>query len=91
MLECVPPAFGLANSSEAMLSAISDLSDAELAALEDDLDFCHFAGVPSHRILAVMDRLGILDDKWRSLLEANYAPKTPPVAWSGQRPTLKCA
>ncbi len=85
------PAEGLVESPEIMLAIVSQLSDAELAALEDDLDFCRFAGVPSHRILAVMDRLGLLDEDWRRLLEANYAPETPPVAWSDQRLTLKCA
>jgi len=38
----------------ALARALRSLSDADLAALEDDLDFCGFTGVPSARIVEVL-------------------------------------
>lgn len=74
-----------------MARIISTLTDAELAALEDDLDFCRFAGVPSHRILSIMDLLDLLDHDWRKLLDSRTSPRLPPVQWSGQTRSLKSA
>lgn len=49
-------------------SALSRLSDDELIQLEDDLDFCNFAGVPSKRVLEVLEEVVELDDGWKRLL-----------------------
>jgi hypothetical protein len=56
--------------NEARLQArLSKLSDAELAALEDDLDFCNFTGVPTVRVLDVLKDLTVLDKGWKRMLE----------------------
>lgn len=61
---------------------ITALDDAELAALEDDLNFFGFTGVPSRRILEIMDRAGALEGKWDKLLDGNYRPDIPePIAF----------
>lgn len=52
-------------------SALSHLSDEELTQLEDDLDFCNFAGVPSKRLLEVLEKVVELDDGWKQLLKKN--------------------
>ena len=58
---------------------ISVLTDSDLAALEDELDFYAFTGVPSQRMLRVMDRAGVLDDEWRALLDDNCRTVVPTV------------
>lgn len=58
---------------------IAQLNDAELAVLEDELDFFAFTGVPSKRMLEIMDQAGVLDDGWRLLLGAQEAPVVPKV------------
>lgn len=71
-------------SAEAIPSKIkaivSTLSDADLAALEDDLDFFGFAHVPSARMLAILDRLDVLDPEWRSMLDSQVKLALPAVA-----------
>lgn len=63
---------------EARLQArLSKLSDAELAALEDDLDFCNFTGVPTVRVLDVLKDLTVLDREWRRMLEKQDKPPLP--------------
>lgn len=49
-------------------SALSELSDEDLEQLEDDLDFCNFAGVPSGRVLEILEKVVELDDGWRNLV-----------------------
>ncbi|MDH5622522.1 MAG: hypothetical protein OEY74_10610 [Gammaproteobacteria bacterium] len=49
-------------------ATLSSLSDEELARLEDDLDFCNFAGVPSPQVLKVLEKVVELDDGWKTLL-----------------------
>jgi hypothetical protein len=58
---------------------VSMLSDSDLAALEDELDFYAFTGVPSKRMLQVMDRAGVLDDEWRALLNDDCRSVVPTV------------
>ena len=48
---------------------LEGLSNDELDALEDELDFCRFAGVPSPRILAILDQLTELDAEWQAQLK----------------------
>lgn len=63
---------------EARLQArLSKLSDAELAALEDDLDFCNFTGVPTVRVLNVLKDLTVLDNGWKRMLEREVEPLIP--------------
>ena len=59
---------------EAVLSA---LSDEELTALEDDLDFCNFTGVPSQRVLEVLNDFTQLDSGWQAMLKAKRALVLP--------------
>ena len=47
---------------------LEGLSNDELDALEDELNFCRFAGVPSPRILAILDQLTDLDAEWQAQL-----------------------
>lgn len=63
-----------------LAGALSRLTDAELALLEDELDFCGFAGVPSPRILTLLDRLGELDAGWSCLLSPERSPEQPAFA-----------
>lgn len=58
-------------------SALSRLSDDELERLEDDLDFCNFAGVPSRRVLEVLQKVVDLDAGWKRLLEMNALLTVP--------------
>lgn len=63
---------------EARLQArLSKLSDAELALLEDDLDFCNFTGVPTVRVLDVLKDLTVLDRGWKRMLEKRDEPLLP--------------
>lgn len=57
------PVFRAADSAAAadIMDIVASMSDAELLALEDDLDFYSFARVPSERILSIMRRTGALD------------------------------
>lgn len=48
--------------------ALSGLSDAELDQLEDELNFANFAGLPSARILAMLDQMIDLDSAWKAQL-----------------------
>lgn len=58
-------------------AALSSMSDDELSQLEDDLDFCNFAGVPSPRVLRILEMVVELDDGWRSLLKQNRRLSVP--------------
>lgn len=59
-----------------LTALISGLSDVELSALERDLEQCHSTGLPSRRILELLDTLGALDDGWRERLQALRASET---------------
>ncbi len=65
--------------AETLSQAISSLADDELAALEDDLDFCSFAGVPSTRILRVLSKVTDLDAGWDRQLRVEADPLVPQV------------
>lgn len=84
----VPPEIIDADSLAGMLAT---LDDDQLAALEDDLDFCSFAGVPSARILKLLSEVTDLDPGWRRLLRAESNPDLPEADFSGQRPAVKRA
>ncbi len=56
---------------------MAGLSDAELSALEDELDFCGFTGVPTPRILDILKDLGALDRAWADLLHKGVDPDVP--------------
>ena len=58
-------------------AALSKMSDAELAALEDDLDFCNFTGVPTVRVLELLKDLTVLDNGWKKMLERKRSPALP--------------
>lgn len=73
------PKWAVAARPTALAQSVSILSDSDLAALEDELDFYAFTGVPSKRMLQVMDRAGILDDDWRALLDGNCRTIVPTV------------
>lgn len=60
-----------------LMNAIATLSNAELAALEDDLDFYTFTGMASQRMLDVLDHANLLDNGWQGLLAANLSPNVP--------------
>lgn len=62
-----------------LLEVIATLSDSDLAALEDELDFFAFTGVPSQRMLRIMDRAGQLDDAWRGHTDQDYRAVVPTV------------
>lgn len=62
-----------------LLDIIACLSDAELAALDDDLDFHRFTGMPSMLILETLDRLGELDAEWRPLLQTKLSVELPAI------------
>lgn len=62
---------------ERLQAKLSNLSDAELAALEDDLDFCNFTGVPTLRVLELLKDLTDLDRGWRRMLEKKATPSLP--------------
>lgn len=62
---------------ERLQAKLSKLSDAELAALEDDLDFCNFTGVPTLRVLEVLKDLTELDKGWKKMLERKMSPALP--------------
>lgn len=52
-----------------LFETLSKMSDEDLEALEDDLDFCNFTGIPSTRVLEVLKDLTVLDSGWRRMLE----------------------
>ena len=56
---------------------LARMSDEDLAALEDDLDFCNFTGVPSARVLDVLKDLTELDTGWKRLLDRRASPVVP--------------
>lgn len=62
-----------------MAEMIARLPDSELAALEDELDFFAFTGVPSQRMLRVLDKAGLLDDAWRALMAQDQRAVVPTV------------
>ncbi len=62
---------------ETLEARLGRLSDAELSALEDDLDFCSFTGVPSARILDVLDLVTTLDTDWQKLRVNRVSPAVP--------------
>jgi hypothetical protein len=70
---------GSAADANAFDRLVARLSDADLAALEDELDFYGFTGVPSQRMLDLMDRAGRLDGEWRELLSVDLQPCVPHV------------
>lgn len=59
--------------------SLSNLSDNELASLEDEIDFFAFTGVPSQRMLDVLHRAGLLDNEWTALRAQRIAPRQPKV------------
>lgn len=52
---------------------LAKMSDAELETLADELDFCAFAGLPSVRILSVLDQVTDLDAAWAAQLDRGLA------------------
>lgn len=50
-----------------LYDALAQMSDDDLAALEDDLDFCNFTGVPTTRVLDVLKELTALDKGWEKM------------------------
>lgn len=56
---------------------LASMSDEELEALEDDLDFCNFAGVPSARVLSVLTEVIDLDKGWERQLKRRDTPSVP--------------
>lgn len=54
---------------EALAGEIARLSDDELSELEEDLEFCRGTGVPSLKILEIIERVASLDRDWRRLFE----------------------
>jgi len=62
---------------ERLQARLSKLSDAELAALEDDLDFCNFTGVPTLRVLEVLEDLTELDKGWKKMLDRKTSVALP--------------
>ncbi|MCG6882237.1 MAG: hypothetical protein LJE62_00620 [Silicimonas sp.] len=58
-------------------NALARMSDDELTALEDDLDFCNFTGVPSRRVLEVLKDLVDLDSGWKAMLASRTSPVLP--------------
>lgn len=48
---------------------IARLSDEELSELEEDLEFCRGTGVPSLKMLEIINRMASLDRDWRRLFE----------------------
>lgn len=63
----------------AMTDLISGLSESGLAALEDELDFYAFTGVPSQRMLGILDRADLLDEAWRMLLAQDQRAVVPTI------------
>lgn len=62
---------------ERLQARLSRMSDEDLAALEDDLDFCNFTGVPTLRVLEVLKDLTVLDKGWRKMLDRKLSPALP--------------
>lgn len=60
-------------------TALSHLTDAELAALEDDLDFCNFTGFPSPRVLEILKELSLLDQGWTDMHNRKPEAEVPPA------------
>jgi len=54
---------------EVLASEIARLDDSDLDELEEDLEFCRGTGVPSLKILEIVNRLSTLDRDWRRLFE----------------------
>ena len=51
----IPPQDRSAFDLDIMVALLSDLDDAALAAVEDDLDFYHFSGIASDRLKGLLD------------------------------------
>lgn len=66
-------------ASHDLCDVIARLSDGDLAALEDELDFFAFTGVPSDRMLRIMKQAGRLDDAWQSFVAQDYRDVVPTV------------
>ncbi len=60
-----------------LFAALARMSDDDLAALEDDLDFCNFTGVPTTRVLEVLKDLTVLDRGWKKMLDNRATPPVP--------------
>lgn len=58
-------------------ATLAHMSDEELNALEDDLDFCNFTGVPTVRVLEVLNDLTELDEGWQRMLATRSSPAIP--------------
>lgn len=72
--QCFPGESPATDPQSALLQRIvACLSDADLAALEDDLDFYRFAHMPSPRMLAILGRVGALDAGWSVSVDAAIA------------------
>ncbi|MCV6592979.1 MAG: hypothetical protein OIF48_08520 [Silicimonas sp.] len=54
-------------------NALAALSDEDLNQLEDELNFARFAGLPSARILSLLDELMELDSAWKAQLKRQTA------------------
>lgn len=54
-------------------NALAELSDEDLNQLEDELNFARFAGLPSARILSLLDELMELDSAWKAQLSRQTA------------------
>ena len=57
----------------AMKALFASLSEDELDALEDDLNFCRFTGLPSERLLETMKRVDQLPADISARLNATVA------------------
>ena len=53
--------------------ALTGLTDDELEQLEDELNFARFAGLPSQRILSMLDEMMELDSAWKAQLDRQLA------------------
>lgn len=62
---------------KALAATLYALSDEELHALEDDLDFCGFTGMPSPLILRVLQEVGELDVQWEQILTKDVTAQVP--------------
>lgn len=54
-------------------NALNSMTDAELEQLEDELNFAIFAGLPSPRILALLNDMIDLDSAWKAQLDRQVA------------------
>ena len=77
--------------ADLLAGILAELSDAELNALEDDLDFCRFAGVPTERVLKLLGKMINLDEGWSAQLRVAAIPALPPADFLFKRSAIKRA